>query len=144
MDWGDFRQVDIRQIAGLLGLKVVANKVICFSGHDTTPSLHLYQRDNSWHCFGCGRHGDGLDLVRAVGGFTSNREASAWIARQGLSSSFVDHPSRRKSSFVATSRSSRQVSSDIYEWILDNSPLQHDGRDYLHSRGFSDATIARF
>lgn len=30
---------------------------------DKTPSFHWIKKTNRWHCFGCGEHGDGIDLV---------------------------------------------------------------------------------
>ncbi|KQM88642.1 hypothetical protein ASE67_02560 [Sphingomonas sp. Leaf23] len=40
-----------------------ANKVACCPFHaDKTPSLVLY-KDQTYHCFGCGAHGDVLDFV---------------------------------------------------------------------------------
>ena len=40
-----------------------ANKVACCPFHaDKTPSLVLY-KDHTYHCFGCGAHGDVLDFV---------------------------------------------------------------------------------
>lgn len=36
-------------------------KVRCPFHADGSPSLHVY--DDGWHCFGCGEHGDAVDLV---------------------------------------------------------------------------------
>lgn len=36
----------------------------CIFHDDSTPSLTIYTRDNTFHCFGCGAHGDSIDLER--------------------------------------------------------------------------------
>lgn len=41
-------------------------KVRCPFHSDTSPSLHVY--DDGWHCFGCGEHGDAVDLVAKLDG----------------------------------------------------------------------------
>lgn len=38
--------------------------VKCCFHDDSTPSMALYLHDNSFHCYGCGAHGDSLDLDR--------------------------------------------------------------------------------
>lgn len=59
---------DILQVAVGLGLTPKKRSdywvVRCIFGRhtDTTPSLTLYPHDNSFHCFGCGAHGDSFDL----------------------------------------------------------------------------------
>jgi hypothetical protein len=41
-------------------------------GHDdSTPSCIIHPRTDRWNCFGCGAHGDVLELVRQVEGVTS-------------------------------------------------------------------------
>ncbi len=35
----------------------------CPFHNEKTPSFHWIRKTNKWHCFGCGEHGDGIDLV---------------------------------------------------------------------------------
>ena len=43
-----------------------ATKVACCPFHtEKTPSFHVYP-DNSYHCFGCGAHGDVIDFVAGI------------------------------------------------------------------------------
>lgn len=51
---------------------------LCPLHRDTQPSLRLY-RDGHWHCFGCGAHGDVIDLYAALQHLTI-REAIAELA----------------------------------------------------------------
>jgi DNA primase len=58
----------IKEIAASLGVDVGKdNKAYCFGGHDSaTKSLTFYPNTNSFHCFGCGKSGDTIGLVRAI------------------------------------------------------------------------------
>jgi len=51
---------------------------LCPLHRDTEPSLRLYS-DGHFHCFGCGAHGDVIDLYAALRRLTT-REAIAELA----------------------------------------------------------------
>lgn len=42
------------------------NKVCCLWHNETQPSLHYYTKTNTVYCFGCGKHGDAIDIYRAI------------------------------------------------------------------------------
>jgi hypothetical protein len=46
---------------------------------EKTPSFYVYPKDNHYHCFGCGAHGDAVDFVMHSRRL-SFREAVAWLA----------------------------------------------------------------
>lgn len=55
----------------ILGMELPANrKIHCVApDHDErTPSLHVYPDDGGFYCFGCGRGGDGWDLLSLLTG----------------------------------------------------------------------------
>ena len=71
-------RVSVPEAARRLGLEPnSAGKIRCFIHNgDNTPSLHLYEKN--WNCYGCGEHGDAIDLVaryRNIG----EREAAEWL-----------------------------------------------------------------
>jgi len=41
-------------------------KASCIWHNDTTPSLHYYSNTNTCYCFGCGKHGDSIDVYRKL------------------------------------------------------------------------------
>lgn len=46
------------------GLATARNNLLCCPFHeDKTPSLQLYPRTNSYHCFGCGKTGDVIQFI---------------------------------------------------------------------------------
>jgi len=48
---------------------------------DRTPSFYVYE-DNRAHCYGCGFHGDVIDLYQAIEGLDSPRKAVLELAVQ--------------------------------------------------------------
>lgn len=80
-----FQKPSIIQTAHRLGLKVNRcgkyNKTLCCFHSEKTPSLYLYEDTDQFHCFGCGTHGDSIDLemrltgrtFKEVAGFSSYR-----------------------------------------------------------------------
>ena len=75
------QRLDVRDVAEYLGLTVnKAGKILCPYHREKSPSCQLY--GNRFYCFGCGQHGDGIDLVAAV------RGVSKWDAAAELNSYF--------------------------------------------------------
>lgn len=65
-------QLNIQDVARHLGLNVNrAGYILCPFHHEKTPSCKLYEKN--FHCFGCGAHGDTIDLVAAVRGCTKTQ-----------------------------------------------------------------------
>lgn len=57
-----------------------------FHSGDNTPSLKIYDDQNSWHCYGCGEGGDVIDFVMKIDGL-SFKEACKAISGENLSKS---------------------------------------------------------
>ena len=82
-------QLSIATVLAHYGLRADSNNKLCCPFHaDDTPSLQVYPKTNTWHCFGCGKGTDGIGfkelcttheaLVKAtelVGGSLSEAEA---------------------------------------------------------------------
>ena len=53
-------------ITDILGLRNTGRRqhVVCPFHGDKNPSMTIYPKDNSYHCFGCSRHGVGaIDFI---------------------------------------------------------------------------------
>lgn len=55
------RSIELRQY----GNKYVG---ICPFHNEKTPSFYLYTESNTYHCFGCGKHGDVINLTMELNG----------------------------------------------------------------------------
>jgi hypothetical protein len=49
---------------------------------DKNPSFVIVPGTPWWHCFGCGEHGDAMDLVRRLNPGWSFQESATWLAEQ--------------------------------------------------------------
>lgn len=78
-DLKEIREIPIEKVASELGIKVLHHKCKCFIHDDRTPSLSFNLVHNTWHCFGCGEHGDGISLVMRYKGIEFN-EAINWFS----------------------------------------------------------------
>lgn len=63
IDFEELKREDCRTVARRLGLDLNRqDKVRCFlHAGDKNPSLQIYA--DGWKCFGCGEHGDAVDLT---------------------------------------------------------------------------------
>lgn len=62
------KEIDIRQVARDLGFELVqTRRMVCPFHVEDTPSLVFYPPpQNEFHCFGCGKHGDVINLYASV------------------------------------------------------------------------------
>ncbi|MDP9479193.1 MAG: CHC2 zinc finger domain-containing protein [Actinomycetota bacterium] len=73
--------VPIEQVAAeygefkLLGAGRLLGRCVAPDHEDRTPSMTLYTERRKFHCYGCGLHGDVIDLERVAG-----RHVEAWTA----------------------------------------------------------------
>ena len=56
--------VTVPQAAEFYGIEDRHGMCRCIFHEEDTPSMKLYQ--NNYHCFGCGAHGDVIDLVQQI------------------------------------------------------------------------------
>jgi DNA primase len=66
------RQTNIVYVAEQLGMKVKSQGrnfiARCPFHEDKNPSFYLYSDTNKFYCFGCGEHGDVIDLYMKLAG----------------------------------------------------------------------------
>lgn len=60
-DWAAVKAAMLSVAQKVFGELPRDRKVRCPFHADKSPSLHVY--DDGWHCYGCGEHGDAVDLV---------------------------------------------------------------------------------
>ncbi|MFZ5868561.1 MAG: phage/plasmid primase, P4 family [Thermodesulfobacteriota bacterium] len=123
-------------ICARLGLEVNGSRmVLCPAHSESTPSCRVYE--DHVHCFGCGAHFDGIDLVRHVRG-CDFWEALEWIAHEfGL-------PVPRRDPEAQARYEAQKTISDFYEQIV-RVALEHQDKAiaYLTGRGISrDVAVA--
>lgn len=59
---------EIARQSGLMSSVQRNNKILCPFHEEKTPSCHLYIESRTFHCFGCGEHGDNIKLTEKIYG----------------------------------------------------------------------------
>lgn len=63
----EIKALSIREVANRCGVDVDRKGFCCCPAHsEKTGSCKLYDRTNTWYCFGCHAHGDNIDFVKAA------------------------------------------------------------------------------
>jgi DNA primase len=126
-------------------MKAGQDFVACCPFHgEKTPSLHVYASERRFYCFGCKERGDAIDVVMKLDN-VDFEQAVATLARRGGVKLVPQGGAKARAK--ADDRS-RQVA--VMEWAaafyadLLASPDAAAARDYLSSRGFTDATLSAF
>jgi hypothetical protein len=70
--YGSVSEIPIKALIESEGLKGRGNAYYCYSGHDKdSPSLMVYEPTNTYYCFGCGRGGSPMTLLKDMHGLSS-------------------------------------------------------------------------
>jgi len=153
-------EVDIRQVARDLGFEVSTNRrMVCPFHEEDTPSMVFYPMpQNEFHCFGCGKHGDVINLYADVCGLDFKtallRLAYTYIPGFGEP---IQNPKKKKIEKVIVKKKPenapfefKELYSVIYEDFRDfcfaQKPTQstYEAANYLRSRGIDDWMIRHF
>lgn len=73
-----------------------------FHKGDNTPSMKIYPQDNTFHCFGCGAHGDVITFVMKIDGI-GFREACKKLSGEDLTNA-----TRRQVALAMEKRKARE------------------------------------
>lgn len=135
--------------AGQLGLGN-GSKVPCFlPGHerDRTASFHVFEHNNSWCCFGCGRGGSVIDLQMILTGQTAGEAMRTLAERHGIRVEKLT-PVQEK---AAEDERLRAAALGLYMEVATArllpadpstlSPKMAEVLSYLRGRGLSDDTL---
>lgn len=63
----EVKAIPIREVAEKCNVSVDRKGYcLCPAHNEKTPSCRIYGKTNTWYCFGCHAHGDGIDFVKAA------------------------------------------------------------------------------
>lgn len=95
-----------------IGVEMPRNrKLECPKHEDATASLHLYE--DSWYCFSCGLHGDGIGLVAHF----TDQDVRRLLAQR--STGRVERKATKGLSLTAVSREVQRQRRDLHNWWFD-------------------------
>ena len=154
------RAIPILDVAVKLNIQRKGRKAFCFDGHDVkTPSLSFEPHRNIWKCFGCGKHGDNIQLVMEVLS-CDFPEALKWLSDEfGISDigrtggrrrpcPRTNHTIRRHPKGLKSAAGHPDIAPDreLFSWFLRECGVvkAEIGRKYLQDHGISAVTAECF
>src|SRR4051794_23158250 len=116
-------------------------KGLCPFHGEKTPSFTVTPARDSWKCFGCGEGGDIFSFVMKRDGLSFPEALKVLAGKAGVE---LDERTTREDARKARLRSVLESSIAFYHAVLTGSKAGQPALDYLHDRGFTDATIATY
>ena len=115
-------------------------KGLCPFHGEKTPSFVVTPARDTWHCFGCGKHGDIFTFLMERDGLAFPEALAQLAARAGVE---VDERTKREDARNARLREVMEAAIAFYHAVLTSSKQGAPALDYLRGRGFTDETIER-
>ena len=118
-------------------------KGCCPFHEEKTPSFYVNDQKQFYHCFGCGAHGDAISWMVDQQGLQFMDAVKELAGMAGMEVPSPDPVMAQK----AEQRASLiDVTEAAQGWFVDRlrSPEGTAARDYLASRGFSEAIVREF
>ena len=115
-------------------------KGLCPFHGEKTPSFVVTPGRDTWHCFGCGKHGDIFTFVMERDTVTFPEALKTLAARAGVE---IDERTKREDARNARLRDVMESAVAFYHAVLTKSKAGETALAYLHDRGFTDETIEK-
>ena len=116
-------------------------KGLCPFHGEKTPSFVVTPARESWHCFGCGLGGDIFSFVMQRDSVTFPEALRTLAQRAGVE---IDERTKHEDAHRARLRGVLDSAIAFYHAVLVSSSAGKPALDYLHARGFTDATIETY
>lgn len=122
-------------------------RCLCGQNSDRNPSFTLYDDDNHFHCFACGRHGSVFDLVMLTEGI--DFKAALERLRSSVLPGHDDgrprrvnypEPPSRSNDITDEARAVLEAATAHYQAVLQRRSI---AQTYLRKRGLNDDTMAK-
>jgi DNA primase len=133
-------------VADLVGETVALKKAgttlkgLCPFHGEKTPSFVVTPARDTWHCFGCGKHGDIFTFLMERDGLAFPEALAQLAARSGVE---LDERTKREDARNARLREVMESAIAFYHAVLMKSKAGEPALAYLRGRGFTDATIEK-
>jgi DNA primase len=133
-------------VADLVGETVQLKKAgttlkgLCPFHGEKTPSFVVTPVRDTWHCFGCGKHGDIFTFVMERDSLAFPEALKQLAGRAGVE---LDERTKREDAHNARLREVLEGAIAFYHAVLVGSKTGEPALAYLRGRGFTDETIAK-
>jgi len=116
-------------------------KGLCPFHGEKSPSFVVTPARQTWHCFGCGLGGDIFSFVMQRDGVDFPTALRSLAGRAGVE---ISERTSREDAQRKRFREALDAAIAFYHSVLTTHPQGQPALDYLHGRGFTDATISTF
>ena len=116
-------------------------KGLCPFHGEKTPSFVVTPGRESWHCFGCGMGGDIFSFVMQRDSLSFPEALRTLAGKAGVE---IDERTKREDIRRKRLRGVLDTAIAFYHAVLTGSKTGKPALDYLHGRGFTDATIETY
>jgi DNA primase len=116
-------------------------KGLCPFHGEKTPSFTVTPGRESWKCFGCGEGGDIFSFVMKRDGLSFPEALKVLAAKAGVE---LDERTTREDARKKRLRDVMESAIAFYHAVLTSSKVGAPALEYLHTRGFSDETVAKY
>ena len=117
------------------------SKGLCPFHAEKTPSFIVSPDRETWHCFGCGEHGDIFTFLMRRDGLDFREALTRLAEKAGVE---LSEHSAREDRHKRRLRDALEAAVAWYREVLLQAGQAERGRAYLAERGLSDATLERF
>ncbi|KXT76646.1 DNA primase [Streptococcus sp. DD12] len=118
---------------------------LCPFHQEKTPSFHVIEDKQFYHCFGCGKSGDVYRFIEDYRQVSFAESVAILADKAGV---VLD---QRDVAYAKPKQSPHQALYDIhedarhfYQTVLQTTKIGEKAREYLYARGLDDAVIAHF
>ncbi|MFW5833930.1 MAG: DNA primase [Pseudomonadota bacterium] len=117
-------------------------KGLCPFHKEKTPSFTVTEARGTYHCFGCGAHGNGIDFLMEIEGLAFPEALERAAELTGLEPPQKARPDPERAKALALT----DVLEEAARWFRERlaEPGGQDARAYLRGRGVEPATVERF
>jgi DNA primase len=116
-------------------------KGLCPFHAEKTPSFIVTPERETWHCFGCGKHGDIFTFLRERDGLEFREALQRLAEKAGVE---LSERSSREDRRKRRLREALESAIAWYREVLLQAHQAEKAREYLEERGFTEATLERF
>jgi DNA primase len=116
-------------------------KGLCPFHAEKTPSFIVTPERETWHCFGCGKHGDIFTFLRERDGLDFREALQRLAEKAGVE---LSERSSREDRRKRRLRDALEAAIAWYREVLLQAHQAEKAREYLAERGFTEATLERF
>jgi DNA primase len=139
------RRVNLKELIGeYLELKpsgTTGYKAICPFHQEKTPSFHVSEDKNIWHCFGCGEGGDAFSFLMKMEGMDFPEALRHLGKRVGVEiKRFDSEKSNKRQRMIEIN----ELAEKFFRKVLTDSSRAEAAREYLADRGIGDDLQQRF